>query len=400
MFGTGLTSNAIGQYFVPVTSELGLGMGQFTIYYAMRGVFVVFSTTMLNRWLEKFEIRVLVMSCFGVQLICTALMGTFTAVWQWYIIGAVMGFFLAPVYYILPPIVLSNWFNKKRGLVIGIAISFTGIGGIIMNPILASIIHNFGWRAAYFINAIIAGVIVLPFLLLLRKKPADKGLEPYGSEEREPKMGPDGKDAAVVNPDPHKGVSRDVAVHSFSFILLIVLCIIFGFYAGYPQHLTAYGISIGYSATFASYFLSLNMLGNVLTKLTFGFISDRFGGKAMIYTALCIIMASFLLLLVGGRYLPALFIGSLLGGCLLSISSVGTPLMLQAVYGARDSARIFLLISLGQNLFVSLGPSIVGFMFDHSGGYAFPLTVGAIVTVAAFILVFSSFLTSRKLPWS
>jgi len=400
MLGAGLTFNAIGQYFVPVTRELGLGMGQFTFYYTLRGAFLILSTTLMNKWLEKFDIRVLLFSCFSIQLICIALMGTFTVFWQWYIAGAVMGFFLAPIYYILPPIVLSNWFKKKRGLVIGISISFTGIGGMIMNPILASIIHNFGWRTAYLLNAIIAGVVVLPLILLMRKKPADKGLEPYGAEEQKPQAGQGSEDAAIVDSDQQKGVSRDVAVRSFSFILLTVLFISFGFFAGYPQHLTAYGISIGYSATFASYFLSINMLGNVLTKLALGFISDRFGGKVMIYTALCITMASFLLLLRGSSFLPALLTGSFLAGCFFSISSVGMPLMLQTVYGARDYARIFLLLSLGQNFFVSFGPSLVGFMYDHSGVYTFPLTVGAIVTAAAFILVFSSFISSKKLPWS
>ena len=400
MMGNGMTLNVIGQYFVPVTTELNLGMGQFTFYYAMRGIFLAISLTMLNKWLERIDIRLLLTSCFLIQLICIALMGTFTAVWQWYIAGGIMGFFLTPVYFVVPPIILSNWFIKKRGFVIGVALSFSGVGGVIMNPVVASFIINFGWRTAYLLNAIIAGVVVLPFLIfLIRKTPADKGLKPYGYEEKQPQQGQDGAVNAAANQDQPRGVSREDAVKSFSFVIMVVLFAACGFFAGYPQHVTAYGISVGYSATFASYLLSLNMLGNVVSKLAFGAISDRFGGKVLIFTALSMIMASFLLLLGGASYLPLLLFGSFLSGCFFSVSSVATPLMLQSVYGLRDYARIFLLLSISQNLFVSFGPTMVGFMYDFSAGYSFPLYVGIAVTVAAAVLFCSSTAASKKLPW-
>jgi len=401
MLGIGMTTNAVGQYFVPVTTELGLGMGQFTFYYALRGVFLVASMTVLNKLLQKVDARLLFSVCFSVQLICTALMGTFTQVWQWYAAGAVMGMFLPPVYFMMPPIVLNNWFMKKKGFVIGIALAFSGVGGAIMNPILASIIQNFGWRIAYFANAIIAGVIVLPFLMfVIRLKPSDKGLKPYGYEEQ-PITAEDGtslSEAADVN--QIKGVSRETVVRSFSFITMVFLFIICGFFNGYPQHLTAYGIFIGQPATLASLLLSLSMIGNSTSKLLLGFLNDRFGGNVMMFTSLGVTTACLLLLLGGSSYLPALMVGSLLAGFLLSISSVATPLLIHTVYGARDYARILVLLALFQNLFISFGPPIVGYMFDASGSYSFPLIFGAAAAAAAIILTAISIKTSKNLTWT
>jgi MFS family permease len=398
MLGLGMTTNAIGQYFVPVTNDLNLGMGQFTFYYALRGIFLVASMTMLNKLLQKIEARLLLSVCFAVQLLCTALMGTFTQVWQWYVAGAVMGAFLPPVYFVIPPIVLSNWFIKKKGLVIGIALAFSGVGGAIMNPILANIIQSYGWRIAYFANAIIAGVVVLPFLMfVIRLNPADKGLKPYGYEEQ-PAESPDGV-PAEADANKLKGASRETVVRSFSFAAMVALFIACGFFAGYPQHLTAYGVFIGHPATLASLLLSLSMIGNFTSKLVLGYLNDRFGGKVMIFTSLALTTASLLLLLGGAGYLPALMIGSLLAGCFLSISSVATPLLIHTVYGSRDYARIFVLLSLFQNLFVSFGPPIVGFMFDLSGSYNFPLIVGTITAVSAICLTLISIKTSKKLEW-
>jgi len=356
---------------------------------------------MLNKWLERVNTRLLLSGCFAIQLLVTALMSTFTEVWQWYIAGAVMGFFLPPVYLIIPPIILSNWFIKKRGFVIGIALAFSGIGGAIMNPIVASLIQNHGWRFTYVANSIIAGVIVLPFLIfVIRLKPSDKGLKPYGYSEQAAQPELQVSQAAADNHGGLKGVSREEASRSVSFIFMLFLFAACGFFAGFPPHITAYGISIGQPATMASFLLSLSMIGNVFSKLALGLINDKFGGRVMMYTALVINAVSLFLLLSGSGSLPILLAGALLSGSFLSISSVATPLMVQTVYGARDYTRIFVLLSLSQNIFVSFGQPIIGYMFDFSGGYALSFIVGIIATAAAVCLAFTSFVTSKKLTWS
>lgn len=397
--GVGMTINCIGQYFVPVTTELNLGMGQFTLYYAVRGVFLAVSTTLLNKWLEKVEVRRLLSGCFIIQILCTALMGSFTKVWQWYIAGAVMGFFLPPVYMIMPPIILSNWFVKKRGLVIGIAMAFSGIGGAVMNPLIAHIIQDFGWRFAYVANAVIAGVVILPFLMfVVRLHPADKGLKPYGSEEQSEPNEPKAPDLNSVDVS-RRGVLREDALRSPSFVFMVILFIVCGFFSGYPHLLAAYGISTGLAASAASYLSSLCMAGNVSSKLLLGFISDKFGGKAMIYTAVFASMVSMLLLLAGANSLPLLLAGAFFAGIFLSIGSTAPPLLALAVYGSRDYSRILVMLSPGLNLFISFAPSIIGYILDASASFSLPLNVGVILAVAAAFLVYLSFATSKKLSW-
>jgi len=189
-------------------------------------------------------------------------------------------------------------------------------------------------------------------------------------------------------------------VRSFSFVFMIVLFAACGFFAGYPAYITAYGISIGLSATLSSFLLSVSMLGNVASKLAMGIINDKLGGKFMVYTALGISLVTLILLINGAGSLILMFIGAFLAGNLLTLSSVTTPLMIHTVYGSRDYTRIFLLLSLSQNTFVSFGPSIIGFMFDTSGGYEFSFIVGIVLTVVTAGLVYFAFLTGKKLTWS
>jgi len=400
VLGIGLINNVIGRFFVPVTKEFGFKLGDFTLYYAIRGVFLVASTPLLSKWMAKFDIRLLTSGCFIVQILCLALMSTFSEVWQWYIAGAVMGIFSPPIYFQMPPIILSNWFEKKRGFVIGIAIAFSGIGGAIMNPIIASIILSHGWRFAYIANAIIAGVVVLPFLIfVIRAKPSDMGLKPYGYEEQKDQPSQEGSVSAAAATPKNRGVSKEDAVRSASFVFMAILFAALGFFSGYPQHLTSYGISIGVSATLASFLLSLAMVGNATSKVALGYLNDKFGGKAMLSISFVIGLTSLVLLLIGGRFLPPLLVGALLAGCLYSVSSVASPLFAQTVFGTRDFAKIFILLSLGQNIFVSFGPTLVGYMFDATGGYSRPYMFGIIITVAAACLAYLSVKSSKKLIW-
>ena len=401
VLGIGFTINAIGQFFVPVTKDLGLGMGDFTFYYALRGVSLVISTTILNKWIAKFDVRLLTSVCFAIIVLCIGLMSTFSKVWQWYIAGVIMGFVSPPVYFQMPSIILSNWFEKKRGFVIGIAMAFSGVGGFIMNPIVASLIQSYGWRFAYVANAVISAVIVLPFLMfVIRMRPEDKGLKPYGYEEKAAVAAGDGSGDADSSAIMVKGAMKEDVIRTFPFFVMVVMLAVNGFFSGYPQHLTSYGLSIGVASTLASFLLSLNMIGNATSKLLLGFVSDKFGGKAMISTSFSMILISFIMLLFGAKYLPALVIGALFSGTMYSVSSVASPLLVQTVFGNRDFARIFLVLILSQNLFVSLGPSIVGYMFDFSGGYTIPYYFGiALVAIAAF-MVFYSIRSSKKLKWS
>ncbi|MCL1806061.1 MAG: MFS transporter [Clostridiales bacterium] len=394
----GLTANCQGQYFVPVTRDLGFGMGEFTLYGSIRGVFMVFSMFQLSKVLEKVNFRLLISGCFAATMMITALMGAFNHIWQWYAAGAVLGIISPMVGLVMPPIILSNWFIKRRGFAVGLAMTFSGIGGAVMNPVIARIIELYGWRFAYVANALIASVIILPFLIfVIDLKPSDRGLKPYGYEEDTEKGDVPG---AAGAPAQVKGVSREDAVRSFSFIPTIIVAAIIGYFAAYSHLLAAYGASIGLAATMAAYLSSLSMIGNVTIKVALGLINDKFGGMKMIYFNLGLTLASLALLRFGAGYMPLLFAGAFLAGNFLTISSVAAPLLVHTVYGSRDYTRIFLLFSVSMNLIMSFGQPIIGFTYDKTGSYALSHNLGMILVVVTVALTHLAYRTSRKLTWS
>ena len=50
-----------------------------------------------------------------------------------------------------------------------------------MSPVMISIIEEVGWRTGYLILAAVSAVLVLPCMLfVIRYRPADRGMLPYG----------------------------------------------------------------------------------------------------------------------------------------------------------------------------------------------------------------------------
>src|SRR5215470_8234946 len=69
-------------------------------------------------------------------------------------------------------LVLANWFDARRGLAMGVAISGTTVGGTIMTLVASGLILDRGWRVAYIALGLPMIVVVVPILALtIRTRP-------------------------------------------------------------------------------------------------------------------------------------------------------------------------------------------------------------------------------------
>jgi cyanate permease len=225
-------------------------------------------------------------------------------------------------------------------------------------------------------------------IFVIDLKPSNRGLKPYGYEE---------EDGAGGGNNQLKGVSRDDAVHSSSFVYMVIVSAVIGFLAAYSHMLAAYGSSIGLVATVAAVLSSLSMVGNATFKIGLGVINDKFGGMKMTYCNLGLAFASLVLLNLGASIRPLLYAGAFLAGSFLTISSVAMPLLVHSVYGSRDHTKIFVLTSMCMNFVMSLSQSIVGFSYDITGSFTLSQYGGMIVIVGAVILTYLAYQASRKL---
>ena len=84
---------------------------------------------------------------------------------------------------VLGATVANRWFTEKRGLVIGILTASSATGQLAFLPVVARLSESYGWRTALLLVCALLGVALVLVLLLLRDRPSDVGLNPFGETE-------------------------------------------------------------------------------------------------------------------------------------------------------------------------------------------------------------------------
>ncbi|WP_309238035.1 MFS transporter [Streptomyces albidus (ex Kaewkla and Franco 2022)] len=77
--------------------------------------------------------------------------------------------------------VTNRWFIQRRGLVTGILTAGSAAGQLIFLPLVALLVEGPGWRTASLAVAVAALAVVPLVLFVLRDRPEDAGLRPYGA---------------------------------------------------------------------------------------------------------------------------------------------------------------------------------------------------------------------------
>src|SRR5439155_25725626 len=66
---------------------------------------------------------------------------------------------------------ISAWFDRRRGLALGIAMSGVGLGGFIMPQLAQALIDRVGWRGAYPSLGLLTLAIAFPQVALWIREP-------------------------------------------------------------------------------------------------------------------------------------------------------------------------------------------------------------------------------------
>ncbi|PZW51149.1 MFS transporter [Humitalea rosea] len=179
-----VTAGAVGAPGVmigPLRAEFGWETADISAAFAVRlllfGLLGPFAAAFMNR----FGLRRV--ASFALLLIAAGVLGSFamTELWQLLLLwGVVVGTGTGLTALVLGATVATRWFSARRGLVVGLLTASTATGQLVFLPLLASLTDHIGWRGALtFVLAmlILAAVAVL---VLMRDRPADLGLAPFG----------------------------------------------------------------------------------------------------------------------------------------------------------------------------------------------------------------------------
>ncbi|MBE6473718.1 MAG: MFS transporter [Coriobacteriaceae bacterium] len=394
--GLGAVLDACGVFFVPVCEDLGFSRSEISMYLMLYFVATVFAMPIVGRWITKYDINRLLSISFLMVAAAVAAMSLYTEPWQWWCSGVVFGLAGSFIFVIPAPILIDNWFKKHRGLALGIAMSFSGIGGAVLSPIFTGIIQSLGWREAYLIAAVIVSALVLPWTLFVFKlHPEDIGLKPYGwteELEREEQRRLSGNYAL-------SGVPLKKAMKTVPFFCAFMFAGLIAYFAGFNSQFPGYAQSIGFDAMTASSILTAVMMGNVVEKLVVGWLNDRVGVRVTVNIQLVMVAMGLAGFMIAGNNIVLLYASAFLFGAQNSLVSVSTPLVVRDIFGERDFPQIFANARIGTGVIGCLGPITVAGIFDVTGSFVPAFGVGIGVVILAFVTVHVAYAFKSKLHW-
>ena len=141
---------AFGVFFKPLSEEYHAGRGAISLAFTLQNLAAALSAPLTGRLVDRFGARRVILpgtAIFGIILLSSKLIGG--ELWHFYLFLAVLGIIhgcTSPVSY---SVVVSHWFNRRRGLGLGLMMLGIGVGAIGMPSAAQRLITMFGWRAAY-----------------------------------------------------------------------------------------------------------------------------------------------------------------------------------------------------------------------------------------------------------
>jgi len=179
-----VTAGAVGApgvFILPLQREFGWQTADISSALAVRlllfGLMGPFAAALINRYGLK-RIATIALSLLAGGLLLSLGM---THVWQLIVLwGFVLGFGTGLTALVLGATVATRWFTARRGLVVGLLTASSATGQLVFLPLLAALNERFGWRVSILVVTGAIALAVLAVLTLMRDRPSDVGLPPFG----------------------------------------------------------------------------------------------------------------------------------------------------------------------------------------------------------------------------
>ncbi len=370
--------NCLGLFLVPITQSLGLTRAQFNANSSIAAVVGVVASLLIGRLMDRHSIRLLGILSVAITVLDMFLWSFVTALWQMYLLSFVAGFVVISGARLLISILIANWFDAKRGLALSIALSGSGVGGVVMSQLCAWLIATDGWRPAFRIVSVVTLVFALPLTLTFRNRPADIGLEPYGAGSQAKPASPDGSE-----------LDRRAVIRSTAFWVLMA-----GFFftgvinGGVILNISASLTDAGHTTAFAANIVSVQLLALIVGKISLGAVYDRFGiASGTLLGSVTTVLATASMLLAHTDWAPPLF--ALCFGFGTCLGTVAPPLMVTSHFGGRHLGSLVGAVTAIEMFGVALGAVLMGRTHDITGTYALgwiALTAAGVIMTALLLL--------------
>ena len=361
----------------PVAADLDSTRGGVSFAYAVLFTGFGLGGILMGWWSDR--VGIMWPALTGSVAIASGLFiaGQATALWQIVLTFGLLVGFLGLSCLMVPLVAnITHWFDRRRGIATSVVISGSYLAGTVWPPLLQIGIDEIGWRETWTRAGILCFVVMTPLCLLLR---------PGIRLPRDP---------------ARDGLRRRRALGFTPATMQCLLCT-----AGLgcciamatPQaHIVAHATDLGHPAARGAEMLSLVFLGGLVSRIVYGWVSDRIGGLRTLVlgsvgqavTIACFIPIEGLIEL----YVACALFGLSQGGIVPSYALIVRRYFLAGEAGWR-LGWIMLFTMLG----MAFGGWLAGVLFDFTGTYSIAFAAALVFNVVNFLIA-GLFLLRSRIP--
>lgn len=372
MMAMALTSTALSFFVTPVCADLGIGRGSFTIYYSLMTAAGALSNTFLGQYVNKKGVRGLILVS-GIWVAAGLFLFSMSrTLWMFYAVAAALGLFGSSCTSLCANVIVQTCFSGEQASgLLGIVMSGSGVGGMIVSMILPGIIESRGWQFGYRLLSVLwLGLLVMSFVLL-------------GKQETTHAVG--------HRATPVSGMTRAEALKSPKLYLLMISgCIMYavcGIQQQMPSLLGGMGFDTATVAGMMSFLTAALAIGKILQGGLYGKVGIIRGSYIMV----SLFAASFLMLMIPGIVYPALI--ALAFG--MGVVTTLMPMVARFAFGPREFAAIWSVLATASSVGSFAATPLWGMVYDMTGTYTPALIASSVGLVIALVCLVTSLKESK-----
>lgn len=385
----GVVVFAILIFYDPISKELGWSRGFFYGAYSAGILAMAITGPAIGKLIDIYGAKLIML--LGSVILGGSIfyLSQITSLWQFYLGYIAAGIGLAASSGVSINPLISRWFQKRRGLAIGISYTGMGLGGFAMSPLTETLLQFMEWQSVMIVFASFIWASLIPItLFMVKSDPYELGLSPDGTTHLEVKTQQKMKRSQVYATLPGDSLSQAIRTPKFWLVVLVFFTALFSSNGTFSQ-IQPFLLDLGYSTTTATKVLSTIGLLAAITKFAYGYFSDKVAVKKILLVAT-----------VGATIAPVITLSvSALNGpkwlCLLYPIPLGisatafstlTPIVAAAAFGIRHIGAISGSLTSCMSLGMAGGPIFMAKMYDITGAYIIP---ASITTIAMSIAILS-----------
>ena len=375
--GVPLTVYSFSVFLKPLMQEFHAGRAAVSLAYTLKLITGAAAAPVFGMLIDRFGARRIILfgtAALGLILLANRLLSG--SLWHLYLFYILLGLSLhssGPIPY---GSVVSHWFDRRRGLALGVMMLGIGLGAFVVPSVVQQLIARWGWHAAY--SALGGAVLLVPIPIVaafLKETPQELGLQldrsPATSGQNDPAL---------------QGMSVGEAWRTRTFwLMLIAFFLVSISVQGCLVHMSAMLTDRGATAQLAALGSSLMGGAVLLGRVGTGYLLDRLFAPRVAATFFAGAALGLFVLWRGATSLS--FVGAFFVGLGLGAELDIIAYLTSRYFGLRAFGAIYSWLVAAFALAGALGPLVMGAGFDRTGSYRGPLIAFLFATLIATVLM-------------